>query len=377
MLFGKPKLPEAERRGYIEEIEALIDAGRSAEAYQKTQALEKRDSAAAALAMSYFCLMGENVREDAAEAARYAQKYVRTAPGDVRGWKRLGFAQMAAGSTADAAENLERAYQLGDAESGVMLAGACKMLADGLRNEAAGTLNVATFNKANGQALTLYTQACALYEAIGTAQPGLLDDADWQGYGRALDMMYTLTLNGEARGFRVTDKSLLNYLSATQAFANGRKDTASQACWHTAMVCGCALMERAGHAALAEYFRAALCLDVCGIQKNGGALLNAKWHLDRAAELAPTLTEAQRSAYPQDFADYREEYGRLYKKYGRTLEAALRAGQLPNLTGEYPAGAAPAPQSCAVFMQSAAAVRQGAPAAGAAPKKKGLFGLFG
>lgn len=378
MLFGKPKLAEAERRGRIEEIEALIDAGRSAEAYQKARELEKLDAAAAALSLAYFHLMGENVREDAAAAARYAEKYARTAPEDARGWKRLGFAQMAAGDTAGAAENLERAYQRGDTESGVMLAAACKMLADGLRNEAAGTLNVMAFGKANGQAMALYTQACALYERIGATQPGLMDDADWQGYGRALDMMYALSLNGETRNFRVTDKSLLNYLSATQAFANGRKDTASQACWQTAMVCGCALMERAGCRVMAEYFRAALCLDVCDAQKNGGALLNAKWHLDRAAELAPTLTAEQRSTYPQDFADYREQYARMYKRYGRTVEAALRAGQLPNLAGEYPAGAVPAPQSCPVFMQSAAAIQQGAPASGgAAPKKKGLFGLFG
>ena len=60
--------------------------------------------------------------------------------------------------------------------------------------------------------MTLYTQACALCEKIGSEQPGLMDDADWQGYGRSFDMMYALSLNGETKSFRVTDKALLDYL---------------------------------------------------------------------------------------------------------------------------------------------------------------------
>ena len=74
MLFGKPKLAPEERRARIEEIEALISADKSAEAYARARELEKLDSAAAALSMAYFSLMGENVREDASAAARDAEK---------------------------------------------------------------------------------------------------------------------------------------------------------------------------------------------------------------------------------------------------------------------------------------------------------------
>ena len=73
MLFGKPKLAPEQRRARIEEIEALISADKSAEAYARARELEKLDSAAAALSMAYFSLMGENVREDASAAARYAE----------------------------------------------------------------------------------------------------------------------------------------------------------------------------------------------------------------------------------------------------------------------------------------------------------------
>ena len=103
MLFGKPKLAPEERRARIEEIEALISADKSAEAYARARELEKLDSAAAALSMAYFSLMGENVREDASAAARYAEKYARSTPDDARGWRRLGYAQMTQRNFADAA----------------------------------------------------------------------------------------------------------------------------------------------------------------------------------------------------------------------------------------------------------------------------------
>ncbi len=375
MLFGKPKLPPEERRARIEEIEALIDAEKLEEAYQKAQELEKQDAAAAALSLSYFSFMGKGMREDMGEAARYAEKYLRTAPEDRRGWNRLGCALMAQGKTEQAAESLEKAYQRGDAESGVLLAGACKILADRMREEAAGTLNVAVYSKANGQALRLYTQACALYEKIGAEKPGLMDDTDWQGYGRCFDMMYALSLNGETKSFRVTDKALINYLAATEAFEGGKKDAASQAYWLAVAVRGCALMERAGYPVLAEYFRAALCLDACNAKKSE-KLINAKWHFDRATELSSALSADKRSAYANDFADYRELYAKMQRKYGKVMESALKKGQLPDLSGEYPAGAAPAAESCPVFMQGASPAPSSGTQPGQAPRKKGLFGLF-
>ena len=336
MLFGKPKLPPEERHSRIEETESLIEAKKFDEAYAKACELNRQDSAAASLSLSYFSFMGKCVREDMEEAARYAEKYLRTAPEDPRGWNRLGCAQMAAGNTAQAAESLEKAYQRGDAESSVLLAGACKILADGLRGEAAGTLNVATFAKSNGQAMQLYTRACALYEKIGAEKPGLMDDADWQGYGRCFDMMYALSLNGEAKSLRITDKTLLNYLSATQAFEGGKKDAATQGYWLAVGVRGCALMEQAGHPVLAEYFRAALCLNGCSAKKSE-KLVNAKWHLDRAAQLGSGLTAEQRSACANDFADYREavrqDAEKIRQRDGGCPEKRAAAGSLRRIPG--------------------------------------------
>ena len=135
-------------------------------------------------------------------------------------------------------------------------------------------------------------------------------------------------------------------------------------------------MEAAGYKAMAEYFRAALCLDAVDFSKSGKMLAGAKWHLDRAAELNGTLTAEQKAEYPNDFADYRQQYQQYLRRYGKAMEAQLKAGQLPDLAGEYPAGAAPAPQSCALFMKDVEALQSGAPMPGA-PKKKGFFGLFG
>ena len=215
-----------------------------------------------------------------------------------------------------------------------------------------------------------------LGETIGAAHPGMMNDADWQGYGRAFDMMYALALGGETRSFRVTGNAFSTYASVAKAFEAGRGDSASQGMWLAAAVRGCALMEAAGYKAMAEYFRASLCLNVVDFSKSGKMLANAKWHLDRAAELNGTLTAEQRAEYPNDFADYRQQYQQYLRRYGKAMEAQLKAGQLPDLAGEYPAGTAPAPQSCALFMKDIEALQSGAPLPGA-PKKKGFFGLFG
>ena len=70
MLFGKPKLPEAERPPESGGDRKLIDAGKNQEALALTRELEKLDANAAGLAMSYFYIMGEGVAEDAKAAVR-------------------------------------------------------------------------------------------------------------------------------------------------------------------------------------------------------------------------------------------------------------------------------------------------------------------
>lgn len=377
MLFGKKeKMPPEQRREMVQAIEKLIDAGKSEEAFRLTKTLEKEDADAAGLAMAYFYFMGENVREDYNAAARSAQRYLRIEPEDALAWNRLGSSYMLLGNYDQAAPALEKGYQLGNIEAGTLLANVCKIQADRLRGDAAGTLNARSFGRANGQAMTLYTKVILLGEAIGAAHPGMMNDADWQGYGRAFDMMYALALGGETRSFRVSGNAFSTYASVAKAFEAGRDDRAGQGVWLAAAVRGCALMEAAGYKAMAEYFRAALCLDAVDFSKSGKMLAAAKWHLDRAAELNGTLTAEQKAEYPNDFADYRQQYQQYLRRYGKAMEAQLKAGQLPDLAGEYPAGTAPAPQSCALFMKDVEALQSGAPLPGA-PKKKGFFGLFG
>ena len=377
MLFGKKeKMPPEQRREMVQAIEKLIDAGKSEEAFRLTKTLEKEDADAAGLAMAYFYFMGENVREDYNAAARSAQRYLRIEPEDALAWNRLGSAYMLLGNYDQAAPALEKGYQLGNIEAGTLLANVCKIQADRLRGDAAGTLNARSFGRANGQAMTLYTKVILLGEAIGAAHPGMMNDADWQGYGRALDMMYALALGGETKSFTVTGNAFATYASVAKSFEAGRADKAGQGVWLAAAVRGCALMEAAGYKAMAEYFRAALCLNAVVFSKSGRMLANAKWHLDKAAELNDTLTAEQRAEYPNDFADYRQQYQQQFRRYGKAMEAQLKAGQLPDLAGEYPEGLAPAAGSCNAFLKDVQALQSGAPLPGA-PRKKGFFGLFG
>lgn len=377
MLFGKKSgLAPEERRQRVQAIEQHINADRDEEAFRLTQALEKEDADAAGLAMAYFYTMGEYVREDYGAAVRSAKRYLRVEPEDALAWNRLGGAYMLQGELDEAAPALEKGYQLGNIEAGTLLATTCKIQADKLRGAAAGTINAVSFGRANGQAMTLYTKVILLGEEIGAAHPGMMNDADWQGYGRSFDMMYALALGGETKSFRVTGNAFTTYASVAKSFEAGRADKAGQGMWLAAAVRGCALMEAAGYKAMAEYFRASLCLNVVDFSKSGRMLANAKWHLDKAAELNGTLTAQQRADYPNDFADYRQQYQQYLRRYGKAMEAQLKAGQLPDLAAEYPAGTAPAPESCAVFMRDVEGLKAGAPLPGA-PKKKGFFGLFG
>lgn len=63
MLFGKKSsLAPEERRERVQAIERLVNADKDDEAFRLTQALEKEE--AAALAMACFYTMGENMGED-------------------------------------------------------------------------------------------------------------------------------------------------------------------------------------------------------------------------------------------------------------------------------------------------------------------------
>ena len=161
---------------------------------------------------------------------------------------------------------------------------------------------------------------------------------------------------------------------------SGKRDTAAQQLWRLQAARIYGRMEQAGYGAMAEYFRASMCLADCG-KKNQAMFVNAKWHMDRARELSAGLNADQKKSYPEDFADVREEYGKMEKKYGKIMENRLRAGEFPNLSEDYPQGQAPAVEACKSFMDFANGLRNGVPVQAAAAKepekkKKGLFGFF-
>ena len=199
MFFCKPKMADEERKKWSEEIEQLLDADRTQEAYNKALEFDKLDKDAAGYHMSYFYFMGECVREDRREALKRIEKYVRRVPDDPEGWYRYGLFLRLEGNEPEAAECFEKASGMGHIQGTVDLAGSCKILADQFRNQAAGTLNVKEYGECNNRAVSLYIRSMALYDKIVQEHPGELEDADWQGYGRAADMMYFLSLTGEVK----------------------------------------------------------------------------------------------------------------------------------------------------------------------------------
>ena len=380
MFFGKPKMDEEERKRRAAEIGALMDADRTKEAYEKTLELEKLDKDAAGYCMSLFYFLGECVGEDRKEALKRIEKYVRRVPDDSEGWLQYGYLLRLNGNETEAAKAFLKASDMGNWSGTASLAGSYKLLADGFRNEAAGTLNVKAYGENNNQAVSLYIAAMALYEKTAIEAPDALDDADWQSFGRAADMMYAMSLNGEVKKINTKDPDEQNFLNLGLSVMSGKRDTAAQQLWRLQAARIYGRMEQAGYGAMAEYFRASMCLADCG-KKNQAMFVNAKWHMDRARELSAGLNADQKKSYPEDFADVREEYGKMEKKYGKIMENRLRAGEFPNLSEDYPQGQAPAVEACKSFMDFANGLRNGAPVQAAAAKepekkKKGLFGFF-
>ena len=183
MFFGKPKMDEEERKRRAAEIGALMDADRTKEAYEKTLELEKLDKDAAGYYMSLFYFLGECVGEDRKEALKRIEKYVRRVPDDSEGWLQYGYLLRLNGNETEAAKAFSKASDMGNWSGTASLAGSYKLLADGFRNEAAGTLNVKAYGENNNQAVSLYIAAMALYEKTAIEAPDALDDADWQSFG--------------------------------------------------------------------------------------------------------------------------------------------------------------------------------------------------
>ena len=381
MFFGKPKMDEEERKKWSDEIERLMDEDKTRAAYEKTLEFEKLDKDAAGYHMSYFYFMGECVREDRREAIKKIEKYVRRVPGDLEGWYRYGLLLRAEGNESEAAECFEKASGMGHIQATVDLAGSCKILADQFRNQAAGTLNVKEYGECNNRAVSLYIRSMALYDRTVQDHPGELGEADWQGYGRAADMMYFLSLAGEVKKVNVKDPESQNYLNLGLQLTSGKGNVKEQRYWRINAVKIYSQMEQAGWKAMAEYFRMSMCLYDCSEKKNQPMFANARWHMDRIQELNGSLSEEQRKSYPEDFADVTELYVKMEKKYGKIMENRLRAGKYPDLSEDYMPGQAPAVEECRRFTDFAEAVRSGAPvrpdtSGEPEKKKKGLFGLF-
>ncbi|MBS6397874.1 MAG: hypothetical protein KH452_12130 [Clostridiales bacterium] len=380
MFFGKPKMDEDERKRRSKEIDDLLAADKNKEAYAKTLELEKLDKDAAGLHLSYFYFMGECVREDKKEALKRIEKYVRRVPDDSEGWLMYGQYLRADGNEPDAASCFEKAAGMGNVQGNINLAGSCKILADLHRNEAAGTLNAKTYADNNNYAVTLYIRCMAIYDQMVQKYPKELDDSDWQGYGRAADMMYFLSLTGEVKKVNTADPESQNYLNMGLKIVSGKGDIREQRYWkvNAAKVYG--QMEQAGYTVMAEYFRASMCLYACSEKKQQPQFVNAKWHMDRAQELYGSLNAAQKESYPEDFSDVQELYQKMEKKFGKIADNRLRSGEYPDLSEDYMPGQAPAMESCKRFMEYLNALQSGAPAPAPSKepekKKKGLFGFL-
>lgn len=378
MFFRKQRLEEEERRKYAAEINRLIDGGKSAEAFAKTRELESLDKDAAGYFMAYFYFLGENVRENMSEALKRVEAYMRRVSDDHAAWQLYGTILQCQGHDDKAAAAYEKAVNLGNQDAITQLANLCKLQADAARNQIANTLNVREYAAGNARAVSLYIQSMALYKKALETNPGLLGDTEWQGYGRAADMMYSLSLNGEVKKLQPADVSNVNLLTIGASVTAGRADAGAQQFWRNNAVAVTAQMEQAGYAVMAEYFRASFCLADCE-KKKQEMMSNAKWHMDRVKALSGGLNAQQKKEYPSDFDDFNQLYAKMERKYGKAMQNRLRAGELPDLKADYLPDRVPALESNQVFAGFLAELKggqgHGASQPETAPKqKKGLFG---
>lgn len=378
MFFKKQRLDEDERKKYAAEINRLLDGGKSAEAFAKTRELEGLDKDAAGYFMAYFYFMGENVRENVPEALKRIEAYIRRVADDHAAWQLYGTILQYQDQDDKAAAAYEKAVNLGNLDAITQLANLCKLHADAARNKIANTLNVHEYAAGNARAISLYIQSMALYKKAFETRPGLLGDTEWQGYGRAADMMYSLSLNGEVKKLQAADAANVDLLTIGASVTAGRADAGAQQFWRNNAVAVTAQMEQAGYAVMAEYFRASFCMADCE-KKKQEMMSNAKWHMDRVKDLSGSLNAQQKKDYPSDFEDFNQLYAKLERKYGKAMQNRLRAGELPDLTVDYLPDRVPALESNRVFAGFLEALKGGQETGAgkqeeAPKKKKGLFG---
>ena len=380
MLFNKQTIDEETRRKYVQEIDRLVDQGKKREALEKTKELEAQDRDAAGYYMAYFYHMGEVLRENEREALKRLAGYIDRFPDDRDAYLLLGDIQVGLENDAAAVKTYEKAIRMGSVAAMPILAGLYKIQADQLRNQSARSLNPVTYAANTGKALSLYISSMDLYRTANQRDKDLLDDTDWQGYGRILDTVYAMSLNGEVKEVPKSSVERAGILGLGASIMAGKADVRTQEYWRGQAVEAAARMEAAGYAVAAEYFRASLCMSDCE-KKKQEMLLNAIFHMDRAQALSGTLTAQQRGDYPSDFGDIIQQYNKLNGRLGKAMQNRLRAGELPRLELDYPADSVPTIESNPVFAEYLARARGGrgtqAPVGQAAPqKKKGLFGRF-
>lgn len=380
MLFGKPKMADEERKRWEREINDLINKGDNKAAYQKTLEMEKLDKDAAGFFMGFFYFMGEVVREDYREASRRLERYTNRVQDNADAWVIYGNVMRMLDNETAAAECFLKGSRLGNLTAKTQLASCCRLQADQFRGQAAGTLDVRQYSQSNSKAVTLYTKAVTLYDEVVQKDPKAMDAGDWFIYGRTVDVLYALSLNGELKKVNYYDNDAQNYFRVSLSIVSGQADQAAHQYWRALAVRTLAGMEQAGHGAMAEYFRAALCMDECTKQKKPEPFLAVRWHMDRAQDLAAQLDAARQKELASDFDDYLAQYRQLDKKYGKMIQNMIRQGVMPQVAADYGPEGAPAPETCPSFLRFMQAAKTGAPAPGPSqpePKKKGLFGLFG
>ncbi|XCP83865.1 hypothetical protein ABXS75_12380 [Roseburia hominis] len=379
MFFKKEVVDEDTRRQYAKEIDSLIGQGRSKEAHAKTKELEKMDKDAAGYFMSYFYFVGEVERENPREALKRIEGYIKRVPNDGDAYLMLGNIQQSFDNDEKTAAAYEKAVELGNTAALTMLAGIYYLHANTFRNQAAGTLNPRQYADCNGRAISLYIRCMELYNKAFHADKKLLEDTDWQAYGRSTDMMYVMSLNGEVKNISKADLERASILSIGASVVSGKANVREQVYWRNQAVGVTAQMEESGFCVMAEYFRASFCLYDCE-KKKQEMLLNAKYHLDRAKEFSPTLNAEQRESYPSDFKDVLQMYDKTNAKLGKAMQNHLRAGELPHLELDYLPDRIPGIEDNKVYADYLAQVKSGEAVAedkqSGTGRKKGLFGRF-
>ena len=214
------------------------------------------------------------------------------------------------------------------------------------------------------------------YRQVSQKKDDPMQFYEWCIFGNCSLLLMLHQINGETNMQAVDGFSLKNLAKASMDMMEQKGDANQlEECWQRCINTA-AWLEQNKLTVLAEEVRAGACLCRSKAEKSAEIFYRARYHLSRAGELRPQLSQDDRDSMNSYFSMVDELFEELNKKYDRYLREMAAQSQLPEVEEEYPEGEAPRVTDCDSFLQLTVSL-----ANDRAPVRKGgaggLSGLLG